>query len=343
MPSPRPWAPVSGEVSAAAGRSTSDSATRRSVGLTVGIVLVWLGLVGIWTSVLVPWSSTDAQALLGDAANAAFNAPSLLRVSVAAVLTLIRPARVLVAPLVLVVALLNYAGLASDFEEFTAISKEGGDYLTAGIWISLLACSILLAASVLLWRATGITTKSDPAALKWAAGTTVASIVWLVGYALPWQRTTYTMTTDGWTWEATDSATLVRDCCTIFSGEAPASTRQGLTVLAVLVLGVLLPFLLPRTTAAVSVIGLGLALSADSLGWFVHLSEPVNLEGVPNQVEAGITAARSALPGGWISTLAALTLILIGVFMLLAQQSAERGETSGSRPPQDQEAHALQP
>jgi hypothetical protein len=177
----------------------------------------------------------------------------------------------------------------------------------------------LYASTVVMWFTSDSKFRIDGVAIRWAAAVVAVALAWVVGFVLPWDRTTYVMTTSSWTFNATGTNTLTRDCCAAFSQRPTISTREVMVIVAVLGLATVLPFVLPRAAAAVGVVALGAALLGDSISWLWGLSQPVNVSGLPNASESGMYGTHTGLPGGWLSAVATVVLILLAVFMLLGQ------------------------
>jgi hypothetical protein len=129
------------------------------------------------------------------------------------------------------------------------------------------------------------------------------------------------------------------DCCVPFQNDiVPANIREAATMLTLLVGSILLALVWRRTTSGVGLAALGLLYLSSSVSWIVGLADPTISRGAllllfkisPQQADSiNLTGTTSGLIGGWLATIAAAALFILGIMRLLAAVAAPSRATLG--------------
>ena len=287
--------------------------------LIAGIASIVLGAALLIGAVFAPWYQ-DTSSLASDSFQLAFNLPSMVLAGAAVGLCLFRSTRTAAGLVALLV------GVWVAIQMITAISGTGwhlGQALSVGAAVTLVLGGIGCLVTG------GFAIKVDVPAVAWAAGGAVLAGLWIAGEWLPWQRWTYLYTPVGSTQVSEISHW---DCCVPFqNGSVPANIREAATMLTLLVGSILLALVWRRTTSGVGLAALGLLYLSSSVSWVVNLADPtISREALllllkisPQQADSlNVTGTTSGLIGGWLATIAAIALVILGVMRLLAAVAA---------------------
>jgi hypothetical protein len=113
-------------------------------------------------------------------------------------------------------------------------------------------------------------------------------------------------------------------------------------MLTLLVGSILLALVWRRTTSGVGLATLGLLYLSSSVSWIVGLADPtisretllLLLKISPQQADSiNVTGTTSGLIGGWLATIAAIALVILGVMRLLAAVAAPSRATPSPAQP----------
>lgn len=300
--------------------STQPQPTRRPPRalLIAGIACVVVGAALLIGAVFAPWYQ-NSSSLASVSTNLANNLPSLVLAVAAVGLCLFRSTRTAGGLIAVLVSLWCAIGL---------ISEIGGAGWHLGQALSVGAAVTLLLGGIGCLVTGGVAIKVDVPGVAWAAGGAVLAGLWIAGEWLPWDRTTVRYTSVG----ATQVSESHWDCCVPFQNQSvPANIRAAATMLTLLGGSILLALVWRRTTSGVGLAALGLLYLSSSASWVVGHTDPtigretllLMLKISPQQADSiNVTGTTSGLIGGWLATIAAVALVILGVMRLLAAVAA---------------------
>lgn len=187
----------------------------RRAGL-VGIVLIVVGVVLLFAAVWSPWTDfSSAPSLAATGKQLTYNIPSLIAGAVTLGLLVARRTRPAAAVLAFVLSGWLLIGLTSTWLQ--ALAAHTGT-LGWGPVLSLVAVVALITGGVLLARAIGAGWRPDRTSILWTVPCLLLAALWVLGEWLPWVRTTASVTKPGVTFAGNGGTTVVRECCTAYSG-----------------------------------------------------------------------------------------------------------------------------
>ena len=273
-------------------------------------------------SLFHPWGSTTAnKTLASQPSELLYNIPMLVVLAGAVVLRWVDLSGRVTVAISTLVAALWVSGLSSDV--LSTMTHRAS--LGTGAELSIVVALLAVAAVVHGWIKNPPHFSIDNNVLIWAGASSALAVGWVVGEWMPW-NSWHLHTAAGGTFRGTGTHDLVVSCCVAFRNYTmPNSVREVLTMAFVVVAAITVAFLVPRRVAGIALISIGVLYLADSLSWFYGIAQ-----GNPNPVSLGLgitaqeaqtrqmTASLSGMPGGWIATMTAFLLIVLGVFRLLS-------------------------
>ena len=286
--------------------------------LIAGIACIVVGAALLIGAVFAPWYE-DTSSLASVSTDLEGALPSMMLAVSAVGLCLFRSTRTAAGLVALLVGVWVAIG---------SITEIGGAGWHLGQTLSMSAVVALVLGGIGCLLTGGFAIKVDVPAVAWAAGGAVLAGLWIAGEWLPWDRTTYRYTPVG----ATQVSESHWDCCVTFQNHSvPANIREAATMLTLLVGSILLALVWRRTTSGVGLATLGLLYLSSSVSWVVGLADPTIsretllslLKITPQQANSiNVTGTTSGLIGGWLATIAAIALVILGVMRLLAAVAA---------------------
>jgi hypothetical protein len=302
--------------------ATVDRWTRPPDGPSRATAIVGFLLAGCSTiAALIPAYFRHGNSLASDPQNLWFNLPAIATWLGAAVLLGFRRSAWLAVGLGIGTTVLWAPEYASDI---AAVVR--GTEPALGFWLGMFGLGAALSATaaslIIALRAGGSwlsVARPAPRLMLLGGGLGVA---FLVGDAMPWQRSVLHATVNG------SRATLHTDCCTILHEHSWALTAD----LVIVILAVLMPILAaswqPNLLGLGVTLGVALGLVGSTLSGLAALTQapsPASFGATPAEVSAdAITTSTQALPGLWVALVAVVALTSLAAWRALPRPTPVR-------------------
>ena len=203
--------------------------------------------------------------------------------------------------------------------------KSGADFAFVG------AVALLVQVCVGVWsRTTEVKITRSGLVTSVVAG--LIAITWGIGRTLPWIQLSFRAGTAGVTFNATGTSSYVTSCCSILnkSNSVSDTTTRVMEVVFILIAAIAISFIVKKGPGGIGLFGLAVAFSGEVVNGIheIATSHPglgtfYTGSALTKAVSERISVTVAGLPGLWINLAAEITLLLFGVYVLLASRIVE--------------------
>lgn len=274
-----------------------------------------LGLAAVVTFVaLFPSYHEGGDSLAEDTGNLWFNLPAIVAWAAAAILMLNPRSRAAGGGLAVGTTFVWMSAYVSDVGVLVTGEKDAGPGAVLGLsGIALALIGALIAARALVLRRERPFV--SPSEIWWPLLAATIGVVFAVGTAMSWTQLTIRITERDLTWDSTGTTEISEQCCALSDFQGWDLADNILLMGSAVVVLLLASAWRQRAVSIGALLGAGAAMVAFPLAGIIAASEtvtPSDLDYSFHEIrEAGLTVDQVALPGLWITAVAAVSVFVL--------------------------------